>query len=130
MTIIKQRLKDFKLSEIYGSYEERIKYATDKSLSYEEFLELILEDEVNNRADNSYKKRYSKAKFPYHKKIEDFDFGFQPSINKRTLNDISTCQFVAKKHNVVFIGSPGTGNYRKILLMERFPKKCTISLHY
>ena len=99
--MIKQRLKDFKLSGIYGSYEERVKYATDKSLSYEEFLELILEDEVNNRADNSYKKRYSKAKFPYHKKIEDFDFGFQPSINKRTLNDISTCQFVAKKHNVV-----------------------------
>lgn len=107
--MIKQRLKDFKLSGIYGSYEERIKYATDKSLSYEEFLELILEDEVNNRKDNSYKKRYSKAKFPYHKKIEDFDFGFQPSINKRTLNDICTCQFVAKKHNVVFIGSPGTG---------------------
>ena len=109
MSMIKQRLKDFKLSGIYGSYEERIKYATDKSLSYEEFLELILEDEVNNRADNSYKKRYSKAKFPYCKNIEDFDFGFQPSINKRTLNDICTCQFVAKKNNVVFIGSPGTG---------------------
>jgi len=107
--MIKQRLKDFKLSGIYGSYEERIKYATDKSLSYEEFLELILEDEVNNRADNSYKKRYSKAKFPYCKNIEDFDFGFQPSINKRTLNDICTCQFVEKCHNVVFIGSPGTG---------------------
>lgn len=109
MSMIKQRLKDFKLSGIYNSYEERIKYATDKSLSYEEFLELILEDEVNNRADNSYKKRYSKAKFPYSKNIEDFDFGFQPSINKRTLNDICTCQFVEKKHNVVFIGSPGTG---------------------
>jgi len=109
MSMIKQRLRDFKLSGIYNSYEERIKYATDKSLSYEEFLELILEDEVNNRADNSYKKRYSKAKFPYCKNIEDFDFGFQPSIDKRTLNDICTCQFVEKKHNVVFIGSPGTG---------------------
>lgn len=107
--MIKQRLRDFKLSGIYNSYEERIKYATDKSLSYEEFLELVLEDEVNNRKDNSYKKRYSKAKFPYSKKIEDFDFSFQPSINKRTLNDICTCQFVQKKHNVVFIGSPGTG---------------------
>ena len=109
MSMTKQRLRDFKLSGIYNSYEERIKYATDKSLSYEEFLELILEDEANNRADNSYKKRYSKARFPYCKNIEDFDFGFQPSINKRTLNDICTCQFVEKKHNVVFIGSPGTG---------------------
>lgn len=109
MSMIKARLRDFKLSGIYNSYEERIKYATDKSLPYEEFLELILEDEANNRKDNSYKKRYSKAKFPYSKKVEDFDFSFQPSIDKRTVNDICTCQFVAKKHNVVFIGSPGTG---------------------
>ena len=56
MSMIKARLRDFKLSGIYNSYEDRIKYATDKSLSYEEFLELILEDEANNRKDNSYKK--------------------------------------------------------------------------
>lgn len=109
MSMIKARLRDFKLSGIYNCYEERIKYATDKSLSYEEFLEMLLEDEVNNRADNSYKKRYSKAKFPYSKNIEDFDFSFQPSIDKRIINDICTCQFVKDRRNVVFIGSPGTG---------------------
>ena len=76
MSMIKARLKDFKLSGIYNSYEERIKHALDKSLSYEEFLELLLEDEVNNRKANSFKKRYSKAKFPYFKNIEDFDFAF------------------------------------------------------
>ena len=64
MSAIKTRLRDFKLSAIYNSYEERIKYAQDKSLSYEEFLEMLLEDEENNRRDNSYRKRYSKAKFP------------------------------------------------------------------
>lgn len=109
MSMIKARLRDFKLSGIYNSYEERIKYAINKSLSYEEFLELILEDEVNNRKDNSYKKRYSKAKFPYSKNIEDFDFNFQPSIDKRKINDICTCQFVKERQNVVFIGPPGTG---------------------
>ena len=70
---------------------------------------MILEDEVNNRKDNSFKKRYSKAKFLYSKNIEDFDFSFQPSIDKRTLNDICTCQFVKEARNVVFIGPPGTG---------------------
>jgi len=129
MSMIKTRLRDFKLSGICNSYEDRIAYAKDKSLSYEEFLEMLLEDEENNRRDNSYKKRYSKAKFPYSKNIEDFDFSFQPSIDKRLVNDICTCSFVKEKKNVVFIGQPGTGNYRKFLLMERFPKKCTISLH-
>ena len=57
MSMIKTRLKEFKLSGIYNSYEERIKYAQDKSLSYEEFLEMLLEDEENSRRDNSFKKR-------------------------------------------------------------------------
>ena len=109
MSMIKTRLRDFKLSGIYNSYEERIKYAQDKCLSYEEFLEMLLEDEENNRRDNSFKKRYSKAKFPYSKNIEDFDFSFQPSIDKRTINDICTCQFVKEARNVVFIGPPGVG---------------------
>jgi len=109
MSVIKTRLRDFKLSGIYNSYEERIKYAADKSLSYEEFLEILLEDEENNRRDNSYRKRYSKARFPYCKKIEDFDFSFQPSIDKRKINDICTCSFIKERRNVVFMGQPGTG---------------------
>jgi DNA replication protein DnaC len=107
--MIKTRLREFKLSGIYNSYEERMRYALDKTLSYEEFLEILLEDEANNRADNSFKKRYSKAKFPYSKNIEDFDFNFQPSIDKRVISDICTSSFVKETRNVVFIGNPGTG---------------------
>jgi len=67
MNLLKSRLRDFKLSGIYNSFEERIKYAQNSKLSYREFLEILLEDETNNRRDNSYKKRYTKAKFPYNK---------------------------------------------------------------
>lgn len=109
MNLLKSRLRDFKLSGIYNSVEERITYANDKNLSYTEFLELLLEDETNNRRGNSYKKRYSKAKFPYYKTLEDFDYSFQPSINKKVINDCATCQFVSEKKNLVFIGNPGTG---------------------
>ena len=84
-------------------------YAKDKSLAYIEFLELLLEDETNNRRDNSFKKRHSKAKFPQRKTIEDFDFSFQPSIDKKIINDCLTCNFVREKKNIVFIGNPGTG---------------------
>ena len=63
----------------------------------------------NNRKDNSYKKRYAKAKLPAHKTIEEFDFTFQPSIDKKLINDCLTCQFIKEKKNIVFIGSPGTG---------------------
>jgi DNA replication protein DnaC len=109
MNNIKNTLKEFKLAGIYNNLEERLSYAKNKSLSYLQFLELILEDELNNRRDNSYRKRYSKAKFLAHKTIEDFDFSFQPSINQKTFNDVSTCQFIREHNNVVFIGTPGTG---------------------
>lgn len=109
MNAIRTQLRDFKLSGIYQSLEERLAYAKEKSLSYIDFLGLLLEDETNNRRDNSYKKRYSKAKLPAHKTIEDFDFSFQPSIDKKIINDCLTCQFINEKKNIVFIGNPGTG---------------------
>ena len=109
MNTLKARLKEFKLAGIYKSIEERLSFAREKDLSYTQFLELLLEDEANNRQDNSYKKRYTKAKLPAHKRIEDFDFSFQPSINKRVINDCLTSSFVKEKRNIVFIGNPGTG---------------------
>ena len=109
MNMLKARLRDFKLSGIYNSLEERLSYAQEKSLAYVEFLELLMEDEHNNRRDNSYKKRYHKAKLPSHKTVEDFNFTFQPSIDKKLINDCLTCNFIKEHKNIIFIGNPGTG---------------------
>jgi DNA replication protein DnaC len=109
MDLLKTRLREFKLSGIYANLEERLNYAKEKSLAYTEFLELLLEDEANNRRDNGNNKRYSRAKFPAHKTADTFEFNFQPSIDKKQFNDVLTCQFVKEQKNVVFIGSPGTG---------------------
>ena len=109
METLKQALRGFKLAGMLMTLEERIEYANEKQLSYQEFLNMLCEDEVNNRRDNSYKKRYIKAKLPAHKTVEDFDFSFQPSLNKKQINDALTCQFIKEKRNVIFIGNPGTG---------------------
>lgn len=109
MEALKEHLRNFKLAGMLLSLEERVTYANDKQLSYPQFLELLCEDELNNRNDNSYKKRYAKAKLPAHKTIEDFDFSFQPSLNKKQVNDALTCQFIKERRNLIFIGNPGTG---------------------
>ena len=49
MSMTKRSLRDFKFSGIYNSYKDKIKYDTGKPLSYEEFLELILEGEITCR---------------------------------------------------------------------------------
>ena len=64
MENLRQSLRGFKLAGMLMTLEERIFYANEQHLSYGEFLNLLCEDERANRRDNSYKKRYVKAKLP------------------------------------------------------------------
>lgn len=49
------------------------------------------------------------AGFPYLKKFNDYDFSFQPSLSKETIEDLLSLRFVENKENIIFVGSPGTG---------------------
>ena len=106
---IQKKFRAFKLSGIVENLEIRIKQATDENLSYTEFLGMLLEDEVNRRSDNKRGRLYKGAKLPFEKGIEDFDFTFQPSINKQEIIELSTCRFLEEKTNLLLIGQPGTG---------------------
>lgn len=102
-------LREFKLSGMGFCLAERLIYAKTNKLSYQELLELLCEDEKNNRQDNNYKKRKNAAKLPSIKRLEDFDFAFQPNIDQKTINDLATCQFINSKENVILVGASGTG---------------------
>ena len=107
-TLIKN-LKNLKLSGAAKSLEIRNEQAIKEKLSYIEFLELLIEDELNNRRDNSYRKRTQKAHFPFFKTLEEYDFNFQPNLNRQEIYNLATCEYIRKKENIVFIGPPGTG---------------------
>ena len=79
------KLKSFKLAGMVNSLEARMVYANNNSISHSQFLELLCEDESNNRSGNNYNKRVYKAKLPALKTIEDFDFNFQTSIDKKQI---------------------------------------------
>lgn len=49
------------------------------------------------------------ANFPFIKTFEDFEFSFQPSINKDQIINFKCLKFIENKENIVFIGSPGVG---------------------
>jgi DNA replication protein DnaC len=104
-----EKLKSMHLSGIAKTCDMRVEQAIREKLSYQEFLDLLLADEVNNRATNGNNKRMHKAHFPSQKSIEEFDFNAQPSVNRQHIYQLGTCEFVRKKENVTFIGKPGTG---------------------
>src|SRR3990167_10274730 len=104
-----KKLREFKLSGIIRTLEVRLTEANNQNLSHREFLELLLEDEVNQRSDNKRKRLYGGAHLPFEKGLEDFDFTFQPSVKKAEALELSTGNFISKHENVLFIGQPGTG---------------------
>lgn len=49
------------------------------------------------------------ANFPFLKEINEFDFNFQPSIDKSKIMDLMTLRFLENAENVIFCGTPGVG---------------------
>ena len=49
------------------------------------------------------------SNFPYKKRIEDFDFSFQPGLSKSKIMDLMTLRFIENQENIIFQGLPGTG---------------------
>ena len=57
------------------------------------------------------------ANFPYIKTLEDFDFSYQPSINRGQIFDFKNLRFLERKENILLVGTPGVGNYVKLEIM-------------
>ncbi len=77
--------------------------------SHEEFLAACLEREVAARQSNGGELRIRAARFPARKTLEDFDFDHQRSLRREVVAHLGALDFVEARHNVVFLGPPGTG---------------------
>jgi DNA replication protein DnaC len=55
-------------------------------------------------------RRTAMARVPYRQTWESFDVGFQPSIDRKTLQELATCRFIDHGDHLVWLGPPGTGN--------------------
>ena len=81
----------------------------DKQLSLAEILKQLTDKELNYRKHRSARMSIHTAHFPYQKEIKDFDFNFQPSVDKGKITNLMSMEFVENARNVLFIGSSGVG---------------------
>lgn len=77
--------------------------------SYLDFLDQVLQQEAEEKQQQRVQLLTKMAKLPSHKTIEQFDFGAQPSIDSKLINELKTARFVAQKENVLLFGPPGVG---------------------
>ena len=83
-------LKELRLSGVLDSLETRNRQAIEEKFSYTEFLGMILQDEVARRAHKKFAFALRRASFRNQKTLEEFDFSFNPSINKALIIDLAT----------------------------------------
>ena len=102
-------LRQLRLSGLAQSLEVRLQEARGNNLSHEEFLELILQDELNIREQRQIERHKKAACFRDTRTLEDFDFSFNTSIKRKQIYDLATCQFIRTAGDVLFVGPPGVG---------------------
>ena len=101
-----QRLRLFKSRE---RLEALLQQAAAEELSYADFLDTVLGEEVQAKTAKNVTMRTNLARFPFIKGLDVFDFAYQPSIDKKQITRLSNCHFIEHGENVVILGPPGVG---------------------
>jgi len=94
------RLQNVDLSKLYDGR---------KSLTPLESVELFLEEELRLKVEKQNRLRRKSARLPYEKNLESFDFGFQRSVSKEQMLQLSDMTWVEQAYNICFLGPPGVG---------------------
>ena len=85
--------------------EELLQEAGTQELSYADFLDRVLNEEVATKTAKHVTMRTSLAWFPFVKGLDSFDFGYQPSVDRKQIQKLSLCHFVKHGENLVLLGS-------------------------
>jgi len=106
---LEQKLRSLKLSGMAEALAVRNQEALSGHLAYTDFLELLLEDELNKRRDRLFARRLKQAHIPEVKSLEGFDWTFNPKVPRNLIFDLATARFITQHGGVLLLGPPGTG---------------------
>ncbi len=102
-------LKHLRLPGILETLEVRQRQAIDGKWSYLEFLERLLQDEVERRGQKQLALRLRRATLASPKTLETFDFTFNPTLNRQQLLALATGDYIRAKRNTILCGPTGVG---------------------
>ena len=106
LTALLERLKMPHLADRLDTVCEQ---AAKRELGFTEFLSEALEVEWQGRHLKGVESRLAMARFPWVKTLEQFDFAFQPSIDRKVVRELAGLAFVERAENVILLGPPGVG---------------------
>jgi DNA replication protein DnaC len=113
VSAIAERIKDdlgyLKLTRAAEVFATVAQEAKAKRMSHLEFLERVVSEEAAHTRNRRLQARLRFARFPQRKTLDEFDFTFQPSIDRKLIEDLATLDFVTDGIPILLLGQPGTG---------------------
>ena len=111
-------LETLKLCTIRDNLSQYIDLINEGTKTTVDALYELTEKEVDFKEKRAINACVHTAGFPYTKMMEDFDFNYQPSINKKEIEDYTTLRFMENNENILFIGSPKSFTRYKLLIID------------
>jgi DNA replication protein DnaC len=108
-TRITENLRFLKSKESLDVIDKTIDYVNQNNLSFIDGFLYFTEAQVEKKKANLVSHSVNMAGFPKVKTLADFDFDYQPSINKQQIYDLNSLRFIEKLENIVFYGNSGVG---------------------
>ena len=107
---LQRALKTLRLGGMAEVLDVRIVEAQTEQMAPIDFLAGLVEDELTRREDRLVTRRTKLARFrDPGRTLDEFDFGFNPKMNRKIVFELATCRFIDKTEDALFLGQPGTG---------------------
>lgn len=106
---LNKNLKDLKLYQISIKLSEYIEKINENKIGVAEALLELTNQELEVKNYNATHAMVKVAGFPHLKEVKDFDFNFQPKINKQQFLDFESLRFLENNNNILLIGNSGVG---------------------
>lgn len=106
---IHKRLTALRLSGMGATLSVRLQEAAASRLSHLEFFELLLQDEELTRLNRKCQRRIQAAGFRDIRRLDSFDWAFNPSIDRKRLYELATGRYLEQGRDILMVGPPGVG---------------------
>ena len=102
-------MHQLKMEYLIANLDALCEQAAKQELDYRSFLAEALATEWAGRNQKGLESRLRQARMPWIKTLEQFDFDFQPAIDRKVIRSLAGLAFVQRAENVILLGPPGVG---------------------
>jgi len=107
---LERSLRQLRLGGMAAVLETRLHQAQAEAMAPIDLIACLVSDELTRRADRLLERRRKQAAFrDPDKSLDNFDFHFNPKMNRSLVFDLATGNFIAKREDALFVGPGGTG---------------------